>query len=53
MSDVVDQVKSAEVAVEAKAKSLREKAVAYVRANAFKASGISAVLGAAVAHFVL
>lgn len=53
MSDVGSEVKSAEVAVETKAKSVREKIVAYVRANAFKASGVSAVLGAVVAHFVL
>jgi ElaB/YqjD/DUF883 family membrane-anchored ribosome-binding protein len=45
-------VDSAKVAVENEAKSVRERVVAFVRANALKAVGISAVAGAAFGHFV-
>lgn len=52
MSDpVVDAVNTAKAAVQTEVKSVRQKVVDYVRANAFKASGASAVVGYAVNQF--
>ena len=50
MSDVKQAV---EAAVKSEAQSVAAKVVAFVRANALKAIGVSAVAGAAFGHFVL
>ncbi len=50
MSDVENTVKTAEVAVETEAKSVRQKVVAFAKANV--KTVVAAVVGLAVGHFV-
>lgn len=49
MSDVKQEV---EAAAKAEVQSVGAKIVAFVRANAFKASAVSAFVGAVAGHFV-